>query len=491
MKTFKITCSILLVILLATAWFLRPWWHGILMGIYIHPLGLIVAAAILLLLVGTIKKSLSDRLGGQKTKMSWPLAMGILVIIILSLPMALEEEIAKLITAKNIDFSQRDSLPTITPVRLLPKEVADRYAADSFQNPQEYLGASPIVLVDGRLKRVSPRYPEGLILYLTRKMTGFVLIDASTTERKSEIIDQKFTYAGGIGLFDNLYFQLYKKRYFVNYSEPIYLKDPLTSDWTMVVPYLSYRYFPIRMPFWGGFMTVSANGRITDHRPEEAADLPLTKNNRVFPQELARYYTESYAYKQGLINKWFLHRDQPEIDEVTAGSQPFHLATNEGFKEVIVAKPLGASYGIFKIFIFDSTTGKREIINFSEKSQLTGPVAVLEYVKRTFPMIDYNSFYLVESRPVMISGQLYWLVSLINQSGAGVAKTVLVRAADNEVVELASDEVVQRAVTSGEIPLTKKSASVVAPPDNLTDLLQNIEVIENELQELRAKIEER
>lgn len=489
MKKMNLIYWLVLILTIGIVWMFRPWFHSPIMFIYTRPIaalfGIFFVFLLSWLIADKIRKAdpanpsifqkiivpitvfhyfvflisfwffifvliievsiLSKIMKGKKTENSksekpnfgrrrFFIFSCVVVLIIWFLTLSFEADIAYLITSKKIDFKERQNFPIVDPIRILPKEVATRYASDSFQNPQEYLGDSQIVLVKGEIKRVFPRLPEGSLLYFINKMSGFMVIDVSSLERKAEVIDQPFKYSEGVGVFDNIYFQLYKKKFFVEYYEPIYLFDSIKNEWVTVVPYASYKYFPIRMPVWGGFMVVYSDGRIEDHKPEDAMSLSFTKNNRVFPKELARYYTESYAYKGGLINKWFFHKDQPMIDETEDEPQPFHISTTEGYKQVLFAKPVSSSYGIFKIFIFDATSGEAEIMNFDQNSLLSGAVTSIDYVRRRFPYVDYDSFFVAEPRPFVVNNNFYWLFSLIDAGGAGVAYTVAVDARTNEVI---------------------------------------------------------
>lgn len=416
---------------------------------------------------------------------------GLIVVglfILSSIIASTETDISHYIVSKNINYIPRTTLPEIDKLRLLPKQVATRYGEDSLQNPQEYLGDSQIVMVDGKQQRVFPRLPDGGLLYFIKKLNGFVTVDASELDKKAEIINQEFIYSEGVGVFDNIYYQLYKRKYFVDFvDEPIYLKDPQTQNWVTVVPYIKYRNFPIRTPYWGGFMTVTSDGVFTDYKPEDAQTLPLTRGNRVQPKEIVRFYAESYAYKNGLLNYWFIHKDQPQIDEVYIGDQPFHISTQEGYKQFIVTRPTGSSYGIYKIFIFDATSGKAEIIEYDQDSLLTGPVASLDYAQKQFPEIDYNNFSLDEPRPITSKGRLYWLISIVGSNSAGIAKNVVVDAQTTKVTSFQNKQEIEDFINSGkEITLP----TVETKTTTSEDIQNKIKSIQDELEQLKSSIKE-
>ncbi len=307
------------------------------------------------------------------------------------------------------------------------------------------------------------------------------------------IEDKQFKYSEGIGVFDNIDYQLLKKKYFVSYSsEPIYLKND-QGEWVTLVPYISYKSFPFRVPYWGGVMEVKADGMITNYSPEEAQNISYMKNNRLYPKELVSYYTDSYSYKGGLLNKWFLHKNQIETVGLQNSEKIIHASTTEGFKQIVVAEPYGRSYGIYKIFIFDATSGKREVIEYDQNSQLTGPVAAADYIKREFPTYSWDAFSLSEPRPLKIEGDLYWLLSIIPNDAAGIAKTVLFNAKTNKVTGFDNIETFNDFLKTGEVTPTTPTAttqptSVSATADN-AQIKAKIDEIQNQLDALKNLVQ--
>lgn len=399
---------------------------------------------------------------------------------------SLASDIRHLIAAKQFSFQSRADLPEFFPVRFIPKQVAQRYASDTFQNPQEYLGDSQIIINNGRLTRVMPRYPEQEILYFINKMTGFVTVNVDTLDKQVSIEDTVFKYSDGIGITDNLYYKLDQKRFFATYaSEPIYLKDD-NGKWITAVSYIKYKGFPFTVPYWAGTMIIQPDGTMTDYSPEQVQELSFVKGNRVYPKELVTFYSDAYSYRGGLINKWFLHKNQTEIVNISNDEDnpetTMHVATNEGYKQIVVAEPYGASYGIYKIFIFDATTGKREIVEYDQSSQLTGPIAATDYIKREFPSYSWDSFYLSEPRPYKIGDDLYWMMSIIPRDAAGIAKTVLFNAKTNKVISIENEKQLSELKRTGAI----KNEPVSSAPLSATQ----IESIRNKISDLEKEITE-
>ncbi len=503
MKKINPRSLIWIVILVLLIWLFRPFFHGFYMLFVVSPLkgilivALIAGVALLLKKFGKITMvptGMQNYTFKASNQVSPLIISGYIVFLILIfVALNFESEIRYLLTAKQVTYEAKVDLPNFEPIRLTPKQVAKRYAADTFQNPQEMLGDSQIVMVDGKLKRVFPRLPDGGILYFTNKLNGFVTVEVDTIDKKVAIEDKEFKYSEGIGIFDNLYYQLKLKKYGVDYSsEPVYLKDD-SGNWLTAVPYIGYKGFPFRVPYWAGVMLVDAGGYISDYTPEEAQNISFLKNNRLYPKELVNYYTDSYAYKGGLLNKWFLHKNQTETVALPGSEKIFHVSTNEGFKQLVVAEPYGRSYGVYKIFIFDATTGKREIVEYDQNSQLTGPVAAADYIKREFPTYSWDAFNLAEPRPLKIGKDLYWLLSIIPNDAAGIAKTVLFDAKTNKVAGFDNAASLDTFIKNGavvtgsavpEIKINEPAATV----DKSAEIKAKIDAVQKQLDELKEII---
>lgn len=118
----------------------------------------------------------------------------------------------------------RDSLPEASEqIRLLPYEVAQRYARDSLQLSQYQLGTENIAVIDGSLSWVFPLMPDGLIIMFTLKNKGMTYVDATVQDRNSEMVWQNMAIGEGMHVGDNLWWNLYRHRYFVTTEDPYYI----------------------------------------------------------------------------------------------------------------------------------------------------------------------------------------------------------------------------------------------------------------------------
>ena len=104
-------------------------------------------------------------------------------------------------------------MPDSTDVRILPKAVAERYLEDSLQKSREKVGDLNIVNLNDKLMWTAPRVPDGFVLYFTQKVNGLMTADATNSDRKTRLISKVLQVGEEIGITDNVYWKLYKKRY--------------------------------------------------------------------------------------------------------------------------------------------------------------------------------------------------------------------------------------------------------------------------------------
>ncbi len=475
-----------------------PFLQPFIMLFYIHPLWIILllCIGIFLWLLRTPFKKIKI----HKDKGTYSITSGKNVLIMQSILLGiifllgvfivfLENEFRYQVTASQLQIEKLSKLPTFQPIRLTPRSVATRYAEDSFQSPQEYLGKSQIVFNNGKLQRIFPRLPDGNILYFLNKLTGFVIVDVDTLERKVAIEDQKFEIAENIGIFDNVYYRLRWKKFFVTYSsEPVYVKNS-QNEWVMIIPYIDYKGLLIRVPYWAGIMEVHTDGTIIDYSVDEVKKREYLANNRAYPRELSEYYADAYAYKNGILNTWFFHKDQTEIVTLSKSERVLHVPTTNGYKQMLIAEPYGRSYGIYKIFFFDAATGKMQLLEYNQKSQLTGPVAAADYIKREFPTYDWSSFTLTEPRPLSINNDLYWLLSIIPNDAAGIASTVLLHTKTNKVFSFTEEAQLQaflRGMPLTNTPTSKNNDLQDQPEKSSNQQIKDkIDSIQKELDDLK------
>ncbi len=456
-----------LLIILGLIWYFRPWFHSTFMFFYTNPIFIeviVVWFVIHKLFLGSRKRSRQFLIEGMETPVDTAPMMkfftSIFVLLLLLSGTALFTSLMpQLHLVNELEYNKINELPeTKENIRLMPFEVAYRFSRDSLQLSQYKLGTENIALINGSMAWMFPLIPDGTVIQFTLKNKGMVYVDATTQERNSQLVEKSLQTGEGMQIFDNLWWNLYKKKYRVDLDFPYYVV--YNDDVYAVVSVISYsfhNYFGLlyTVPRFEGVFLVDSNGDMDFLTPEQAKDNPVISGNRILPENLARYYTEVYKYHKGVINRFVIHEDQIEVRDVPtfarSNKQPYLMSTDEGLKWFISTEPSGESRGVFKIFLIDAITGRIELFELSIEETLTGPVRATDFVRRANPLVDWTRFKIVEPLPFITDSVLYWKVVVIPNDAAGIAYQAFVNSKTNDVVQADTDADVVAFVQSGII----------------------------------------
>lgn len=510
---------IILVAVLGLLWYLRTWWHAPLMFIYTNP-AIIEALLIWLLLhwlwfrrrwVGAKvweydKTDSQGHKTGKRGKVTfrylWFSYILVLPALLVALPLV--ANVAQKVDIVNrIQYQKISRLPdAVKNVRLMPEVVAYRYARDALQLSQYKLGTEHVALIDGKVSFTFPLVPDGLVLTFTAKNKGMTYVNATTQERNSQIVWKDMKIGEGMKVTDSLWWNLHRVRYWVDTEEPYYV--PKDGEVYTVVPVIAYDYgfkwgLVYAVPVFAGSFIVDSQGHIQLVSPTQALQHPVLKDNLIFPEHLSRVYVDAYQYKKGVINRFFLHEDQIEIQDVGDNPQPFLMDTQAGLKWFVSAEPYGESHGVFKIFLVDARTGDIDLYELPEDQVLTGPVRALDYVRRSNPLVDWNLFNMVEPLPFVRDGVLYWKTAVIPNDYAGIAYQAFVDSRNNNVIELKTDREVADFIAgklnsapgpaAPSVPGAPRAPGQPPTPANQQELIKQIRQKMQELDQLLKQLE--
>jgi hypothetical protein len=454
-------------------YYFRPWFHELIIFFFIKPTA--TFALISIILVGI----------GYLIQKNWLIHTSFILFILFAGLFSFSTVIEQKYIVDSTEYAPIDSLPETNSVRILPEGTAKRYLDDSFRESREKIGTINIVNFNDTLHWVAPKIPDGTLLYFTQKVNGVMIVDATKTQRTTTKIEKKLEIGEGIGIFDNIFWNLLKEKYFINLGEIYYIYE--NNEILTVAPIIKYKFqFPVMIPYYAGVFTIKENGEINSLSPKEVQENPIFDGNRAYPEALARFYIDSYKYKHGILNAWFFHKDQIEIADVYGqnNKQPFLMPSEDGLKWIIATEPYGKSYGVFKIFLVDALTGKIEVLHLEDEKTLTGPVRVVSYIMQKFPIIDWSASKIVEPRPYVIDKTLYWMLSITPNDFAGIAYTVFVNSETNEVYAFQTDEEIFEFI-KGEY--TGKPTDIIID-DNKDQEKATINITRN--QEIEEKIAE-
>ncbi len=469
------------VVLLLILYVFRPFIHPVVMNLYRNPLLILLFITVIIFIITFVLqlRKVALIVGG--------IALILVVVISLS-PLFVQLHIVS-----ETDYAIRETFYESQSYRVVPQAVAQRYGHDNLQKSRETLGDFRAIVFNDTQYWVAPRIPNSPLLYFIQKVEGLMLVNAESVAKQTRLIDQRFQIGERIGVFDNVYWNLLRERYFIDFAEMFYVHDPAVDEFYLVAPYISYEFrFPVMVPTFGGLFIVKPDGTILDISPQEITQYPFLENTRVYPEKLALLKVESYAYKNGLFNAWFLHEDQIEVTQVpnAPNAQPFLMSTTGGLKWIVAAEPYGQSRGVFKLFFVDAQTGDVELVELDPNNTLLGPVRVVSFVRSQFPTIDWSVNRIIEPRPFVQDNELYWLLSIVPNDYAGIARTVLVNARTNELTVLEGSQQVRLVENQTSQEVHNQTPTIQQPIVSVDDQSQREQIIREKLDEITQLLAE-
>jgi len=249
---------IIIFILAVFVWYFRPWLHGFFMFFYKTPIVIEFLVVLFFLYIFIFKKRKSKmrvhtlkngELATKDINFSIPLLVIIMLFIMLS-PL-FSSLMPQLHLVNELDYKTITKLPeTNENIRLMPYEVAYRYSKDSLQLSQYKLGTENIANVNGNLSWMFPLIPDGFILEFMLKNKGVVFVDATTQKKNTNIVWKDLNTGEGMQITDNLWWNTYKERYWIDLDDPYYLEKD--GELYTAIPTISYSYHQ----WFGLFYTV-------------------------------------------------------------------------------------------------------------------------------------------------------------------------------------------------------------------------------------------
>lgn len=352
-----------------------------------------------------------------------------------------------------------EAIPDTTNVRYVPFEVARAKGLNQTTESQINLGEPEPVQEGKELNWLIPREPNGMYNSWVNKQDGVLIIDPN---QNADQISQPFKYGEGMMLNNNWMWQAHRKNYWSTKTNPYYVKNG--DEILMLSPYVKWGFsFPVMIPRWGGVLVIHPDGKIEDLSPEEARNDSRFDGERLYPQSLARRGMNAWAYQNGVANALFRHRDQTEMPEIqyTANQPPYLLPTERGPAWVAGAEPHGSSYSVHTMFYVDAQTGVFRYREYGGDSSLIGPNRAINVVQSAFPNYQWkgggegssgSKIIALEPRPVVVEGDLYWMITITNGQHSSISDTVMVEATgQNRVTSLSDYAEVQGFIDSPEV----------------------------------------
>jgi hypothetical protein len=452
-----------LVLLLLALWFIRPLGiiHGPLLWLYQYPLlwmlplltGVIIAlvTAALVYLRGA-KGEESGRWTdyGYRHRSTWEKA-GITGLILVPISFVLALIVAPVLTGQAIYNHygpfEKTALPKQAETRIMPKGVAGVLARNGFSSPTETLENNHIIQTDRGLQWTFGQSPDGAFRRITKKTAGSASLDANSTSRNLRLYKGEFRVAPGHVWADGVTWKAYKKNFWSSVAESVYLPD--SDGGKILVPYIKYKGFFVKVPVLGGAYLFSPDGSMEDLSPEEAEAHPdIQKAGRLFPSELARRIQDSFVYVRGISNRMFAHREILTVEDRTGddvgedgNKQPHYISVDGTGEWVSVGEPWGRADAVGGVFLTDAMNGKTRLWRTDPSAGLTSSRRAQDATEAlAIPGISFQAgdFRAIEPRPVFRKGELFFLVSIVPQASSTVSKSVIIDPRTNKAIAIFS-----------------------------------------------------
>lgn len=487
-------------------WTTRPWWHWLWFNcFYMVPTIWIIVGAfgVLAAVLGVMK-----RFRWMTAFILTGCILLFIVVPVLAQPMTMVK-VYREISQQAVFIEE---LPKVSEIRYMPMDVASEYygKAQMATSTRTCGDFDPIFDEDGKIVWAAPLVPSGGIRSMSKQMEGIAVVK---NNGDLELTETPFKYGEGMIVVDNVLWKLREHRYLVEYADMYCVKNGDSA--VIVAPYIKYRFsFPVMIPYFGGVCVVYPDGKIEDYTPEEARNVPFLKGQPLLPEKLARIYVESWAYKYGIKNEFWMHEDQIMIPEInySENQMPYLMPIGESNKPtwVITTEPAGEAFGLSKIFFVDARKPEMEIyevVKWDENNKkyvinqkLIGPNQAWGIAKGIREVDEYKwleaegTWRLIEPRPAFSASGLYWMLSVTPQGYEGIQYTLLVAAENPKENRYAfeTEEEVKDFLLTGKVQTAPAEIAEPAEPAGSVegDEAQQIENIERLLRELQKAFEE-
>lgn len=438
----------LALVVLLVLWIARSWIHPFVYGVFFRNPSVVqwLIVGVILGAVGLATYQRRPILG----RLALVLAVVSLVLVFVG-PIVGGEyanvHLAGEVESEVTDLAELPDTTTDKP-RILPASVAEQYAQNSLQFPRHSLARGDITFRDGTPHWSYALQPDGLVNTFIGKQAGAVFVDMTTEGKRVSVTESEFACGQGQLITDDYLWNLRKSRYTVDYQDPFMIETG--DELVMAVPYVThehqFRATPLpqvySVPRFGGVALVDENCEITHLSPEEARTNEVLDGQRYYPYDLALLRVNAMQYQNGILNRWFTHRDQLQIADLPGedNDQPFTVITREGITYVVAAEPWGDASGIYQLWTIDARTGEMARFRTNVQNAMLGPQKAANYVEQDNPRVNWGSMSPSEPLPVVRNGTLWWEVRVVPDSSAGVTYTAFVNADTGDVIRYERDD---------------------------------------------------
>ena len=334
--------------------------------------------------------------------------------------------------------------------RKLPFEVARHYMTSSIGS-QASLGDIDPIPSDGGFIWTGSLDPVG-VQYLYAPTVGVVYQDAESLDANATVEEAHFPLTE-VGLLNNVYWHITLRNPLLNPTQVIYVKR--SGEWLQIVSVEGYEFEGwFFKPVWAGVFIFHTDGREEFLTPEQVSTDPRLENVPVFPESLARFYSEVWYWRSGFFSSLLFHDNQEVLDEYTSGAQveenrqPYLVSIDGVPYWISFMKPYGAGRTLSRIVAVDATSGVIAAMNVRDKGW-AGPSWAAEQVRRhrpnyVFVKDSYTSsnvrgMVVREPMPILLNGTLIWQIAITPSDASGVTEIIYIDARSGDEVMIGEE----------------------------------------------------
>jgi hypothetical protein len=349
---------------------------------------------------------------------------------------------------------------TLTPqmleganMRVKPYDVAQEQIQTSLNSSTDNTAHLSIIEVNGRLTWTAARVPNGFWRGFSHGSDGIVTdgaesslpnVSVNTPETTAE-----FDWSPGAKFAKSFDWHAHEICYTCDIVEVVGVPTPRGP--MLVAPYVTWHggLFVDRPVFSGVFIERPGGYFKKLSAAQAESDRELVATGHIFPAGLALRMAQSYAYKNGIANKIFTHKEQYDVDEEASAKETDEQPYLEDFKSlgtqwVTTMKPNGSTYSTGAIITTSVINGETRIWLTPKQTPLIDAGKAIEIVRGqpiagvTFANAnssDVGGKYLaIEPRQVFPPGHgLQFLVSVVPSEETRVSLNIVVDARTQSV----------------------------------------------------------
>lgn len=401
----------------------------------------------------------------------------------------------------NQEFEEKAELNNTSSehVRVLPQNVANRYAESANQLPKYKTGEPDIAYHNGTYTWSYGVVPDRFFVVWQGNQWGSYYVDMERTDRS--VTQEQQTVENGMGMLflDSYAYQFNTERFDVNHKPETafvfqndgetYIAQSYTChDW-------EWRWFPIPQPYavpeYCGTLVIDSGGNVQDMSPSEVESSELLEGQNTYPYDLARFRMRAMTLQEGLLNRMFVGDNVPQIADTgqSDNRQPFTVPITEqdgspALEYYIAATPSGSGDGIYQIYRIDGQTGDIQYVEFD--NNLAGPQKAAGYTRSQDREPNWaannedGSTQITEPIPTVIDGTLYWHMRVTPTDGSQISYTTFVNAESGNVYRAdTTEEIVSFIESGGSTDFEQSDSTDSGSAPNGSDGMFTVAVVED------------